>query len=144
LAFGSLSSGLALANSGLGAVHGFAAPIGGMFLAPHGAVCAALLPSVLSVNRCRGFDCDFGQRFRERYFELARILTGNSDATPQDAINWVATMKTKLNIPRLRAFGIGASGFSLVAERAANANSMKGNPVELNHADLIEVLEASV
>ena len=42
---------MALANSGLGAVHGFAAPIGGMFDAPHGAVCAAVLPHAFAVNK---------------------------------------------------------------------------------------------
>ena len=50
LALASLFGGLCLANAGLGAVHGFAAPLGGMFAAPHGAVCAALLPAVLRVN----------------------------------------------------------------------------------------------
>ena len=50
LALASLLGGLCLANAGLGAVHGFAAPLGGMFAAPHGAVCAALLPAVLRVN----------------------------------------------------------------------------------------------
>jgi alcohol dehydrogenase class IV len=49
----SLFGGLALANAGLGAVHGFAAPIGGMFAAPHGAVCAALLPHVMKSNMLR-------------------------------------------------------------------------------------------
>ena len=50
LALASLFGGLALANAGLGAVHGFAAPVGGMFDAPHGATCAALLPAVLRVE----------------------------------------------------------------------------------------------
>src|SRR5215213_8761925 len=50
MALGSLFGGLALANAGLGAVHGFAGPIGGMFSAPHGAVCAALLPFVMAAN----------------------------------------------------------------------------------------------
>jgi alcohol dehydrogenase class IV len=50
MAFASLLGGLSLANAGLGAAHGFAAPVGGMFPAPHGAVCAALLPHVMQVN----------------------------------------------------------------------------------------------
>ncbi len=43
--------GMALANAGLGAVHGLAGPLGGMFDAPHGALCAALLPYVMEANR---------------------------------------------------------------------------------------------
>ena len=50
MAWASLLGGLSLANAGLGAVHGFAAPIGGMFPAPHGAVCAAVLPHAMAVN----------------------------------------------------------------------------------------------
>ena len=50
MAWASLLGGLALANAGLGAVHGFAAPIGGRFPAPHGAVCAAVLPHAMAIN----------------------------------------------------------------------------------------------
>ena len=39
LSLAALWSGVALANAGLGAVHGFAGPIGGVLSAPHGAVC---------------------------------------------------------------------------------------------------------
>ena len=46
----SLMGGLSLANAKFGAVHGFAGPIGGMFDAPHGAICAALMPAVMKVN----------------------------------------------------------------------------------------------
>src|SRR5581483_3978724 len=50
MSFASLLGGLALANAGLGAVHGFAAPVGGMFDAPHGAICAAVLPHGIEAN----------------------------------------------------------------------------------------------
>jgi alcohol dehydrogenase class IV len=50
MAVAGLFGGLALANAGLGAVHGFAGPIGGSFAAPHGAICAALLPHVMAAN----------------------------------------------------------------------------------------------
>jgi len=50
MALAALYGGLALANAGLGAVHGFAGPIGGRFPAAHGAVCAALLAPVTAAN----------------------------------------------------------------------------------------------
>jgi len=50
MALASLLGGLALANAGLGAVHGIASVVGGMFPAPHGAVCARLLPHVMEIN----------------------------------------------------------------------------------------------
>ncbi len=144
MAFGSLSSGLALANSGLGAVHGLAAPIGGMFSAPHGAVCAALLPAVLYANlRCIPGQ-NSKQHLHERFCELGRIFTRSPEATAQDAIDWVAETKQRLAIPGLAAFGVTPSDISLIAQKAASASSMKGNPVELSQSSLIEVLEASL
>ena len=81
MALGSLFGGLALANAALGAVHGFAAPIGGRFPAPHGAVCAALLPHVMRANvralEARGGD---GDRL-DRFVRVARLLTGDPDAS---------------------------------------------------------------
>jgi alcohol dehydrogenase class IV len=81
LALASLLGGLCLANAGLGAVHGFAAPLGGMFEAPHGAVCAALLPACLEVNlralRSRAPDHPSLARFGE----LAGLLTGRAEAS---------------------------------------------------------------
>src|SRR5206468_727769 len=76
-----LFGGLALANAGLGVVHGFAAPIGGMYEAPHGAVCAAILPHGMEAN-IRAL----GERASDhaslvRYREIARTVTGDQDAT---------------------------------------------------------------
>ena len=87
MAWASLLGGLALANAGLGAVHGFAAPVGGMFPAPHGAVCAAVLPHAMQVNvaalRRRASDSPA----LRRYDEVARLLTGDPHANADDGVS---------------------------------------------------------
>src|SRR6202790_3339660 len=92
MALASLFGGLSLANAGLGAVHGFAAPIGGMFHAPHGAVCAALLPAGMRANIAALRDREPQNRALERYREVARILTDRPDATPEDGAEWVRNL----------------------------------------------------
>jgi alcohol dehydrogenase class IV len=140
MAAASLFSGLALANAGLGAVHGFAAPIGGMFPAPHGAVCAALLPFVMEVNLCalreRQPQCEALPRFSE----IGRLLTGHAAATGDDAITWVRELCADLKIPSLKTYGIAQADIRVLCEKAAEASSMKGNPLPLLPGELEEVL----
>ena len=138
MAWASLLGGMALANAGLGAVHGFAAPIGGMFPAPHGAVCAALLPHAIEVN-VRAL----GSRAPEkliRYDEVARLITGNPHATAADAAAWTAGLVHRLEIPPLRSYGVTEADIAMLAEKAAQASSMKGNPIALNREELCEIV----
>ena len=141
MALASLFGGLALANAALGAVHGFAAPIGGMFSAPHGAVCAALLPHALEVNlralRQRAPDSESLRRFEE----IARILTGGPTATPADGIKWVRDLCAMLQIPPLSAYGITQGDLPVLCDKAAAASSMKGNPISLANDEMREILE---
>ena len=141
MAAAGLFGGLALANAGLGAAHGFAAPIGGMFNAPHGAVCAALLPHVMAMN-IRTLE-QKGSSF-ERYDEIARIITGLSSATAIDGVLWVSELVQELNIPKLSVYGIGAAQVAELVAKAAKASSMKANPVVLNSAELADILEAAL
>jgi len=143
MAMASMLGGIALANVRLGAVHGFAGPMGGMFPAPHGAVCAALLPAVMEIN-IRLIREQELHSCLEKYREVAQMLTGIPGATATDGIRWVKEMVEYLGIPRLSAFGLSASGFSTLAEKARAASSMKGNPVLLREEDLIEILEKSI
>jgi alcohol dehydrogenase class IV len=140
----SLFGGLALANAGLGAVHGFAGPIGGMFHAPHGAVCAALLPHVMEANiralRQREPQSDSLRRYRE----VARLLTSSNDATEEDGITWVRNTVSELQIPRLSSYGISRTHSSMIVEKAAQASSMKANPIVLTGAELTEILERAL
>jgi len=144
MALTSLLGGLALANAGLGAVHGFAAPIGGMFPAPHGEVCAALLPHVMTANisACRTRQPS-GDTLRH-YEEVARLLTDRPTATADDGAAWTQQLVTELQIPRLAAHGIKPSDFAPLVEKAAQASSMKANPLALTAAELTAILASAV
>src|SRR5438034_6805803 len=125
MALASLYGGLALTNAGLGAVHGFAAPIGGMFSAPHGAVCAALLPHVMELNvRALRARAPGGESLR-RHDEVARLLTGSETATAGDGIAWVRDLCRELRIPPLRAYGISVNDSPVLVGKSAQASSMK-------------------
>lgn len=140
----SLFGGLALANAGLGAVHGFAAPIGGMFSAPHGAVCAALLPRVMVANlralRSRSPQSDT----LSRYDEVARLVTGQSSAKAEDGVRWVGELVRDLQIPRLRNYGLSEQHVPELVEKAAKASSMKANPIVLTAEELAEILQLAI
>jgi len=144
MALASLFGGLALANAGLGAVHGLAAPIGGRFPAPHGAVCAALLPAVMEVNlrAARARTPDAGTA--GRYTEVARLLTGDPAATADAGVLWVRTLVADLRIPGLRAYGLERDHFAALAAQAAASSSMKANPLALTPEELAEILDQAL
>ena len=99
MAVASLFGGLALSNAGLGAVHGLAGPIGGSFSAPHGAICAALLPHVMAINLRALRQRDPHGAALYRYEEAARWLTGNMNAKADDGVKWVRALVKDLKIP---------------------------------------------
>lgn len=144
MSYASLLGGLALANAGLGVIHGFAAPIGGMFDAPHGAVCAALLPHGMAMNiaalRVRAPESESLVRYRE----VARMLTGNADATAEDGVEVVRELVKKLEIPGLRTYGLNAGDVPTLTEKAARASSMRANPLPLTQDELAAVLTAAL
>jgi alcohol dehydrogenase class IV len=143
LALAALNGGLALANSGLGAVHGFAAPLGGMFPAPHGAVCAALLPPVMAANLIALQTRYAESSVLQRYREIARWLTGDEEATAEDGVTWVRQLAADLEIPPLRTYGIGKADFPALVEKAGKASSMKANPLPLTAEELTGILTAA-
>jgi alcohol dehydrogenase class IV len=136
----SLFGGLALANAGLGAVHGFAGPIGGMFPAPHGAVCAALLPHVMEANLRALEQRHPGGESLRRYDEVARLLTGRGTATAKDGVESVHALVSDLRIPRLRTYGITTQHLPEIVDKASRASSMKANPISLSLDELNAIL----
>jgi len=144
MSFASLLGGLALANAGLGIVHGFAAPIGGMFPAPHGAVCAALLPHGISTNLRALRTRAPHHPAIDRYRQIAVALTGNPNASPDDAITATATLCADLHIPPLHRYGIRDEHLAGVSREAQRASSMKANPIALNDDELQATLRAAL
>jgi alcohol dehydrogenase class IV len=148
MALAALLSGITLTNAGLGAVHGFAAPLGARFAAPHGALCAALLPHVMRANveALRGEES--GEAVLARYATIGRALAGAPALSAGDAvetaIECARALVRDLQIPRLGTFGVVEEAIPDVVAMARRASSMKFNPVELPEPVLAGVLRASL
>ena len=144
MALAALFGGMALANAGLGAVHGLAGPIGGMFPAPHGAVCAALLPHVMEANLRALRQRQPGSPALSRCQTAARLLTGRPRAAADDGVEWVRALVSDLQIPGLARYGIQPANTAELAAKAAQASSMKANPIVLTPAELTAILEEAL
>ena len=143
MALASLFGGLALANAGLGVVHGFAAPLGGQWKAPHGALCAALLPHGMAANVAAMRARAPQHPALERYAVIARLLTGRNEASAEEGIDRVRALCAELDIPGLRAWGIAEADLPAVVEKAACASSMQANSLPLTGEELLAVLTAA-
>jgi alcohol dehydrogenase class IV len=144
MSLASLLGGLALANSGLGAVHGFAAPIGGMFSAPHGAVCAALLPHVVEANVGAHRNRSDDNFYLNRFEEIAKILTGSPNAEIEDGITWLNSLVENLNIPSLSTYSITTEDIPAIVEKAKVSSSMRGNSIQLTETEMTAILRESL
>ena len=141
MALASLFGGFALANAGLGAAHGLAGPIGGRFAAPHGAVCAALLPHVMEANLRALRDRQPASDKLQRYDQVARLLTGHATAAADEGIQWVRKLVQDLQIPPLSHYGLQRDHIVGLAEQAAKASSMKANPIALTAGEVADILQ---
>ena len=140
MSYSSLLSGLALANAGLGVVHGFAAAIGGMFDAPHGCICAAILPHGIAANLRALRQRAPESPALERYHEAAQLTSTEPRASAEDLVPWVTGVTKNLRIPGLCAWGIGEQHVNAIVQRAARASSMKANPLPLTDSELAQTV----
>ena len=138
MAWVSLSGGLALANGGLGAVHGLAGPIGGVAPAPHGAVCGVLLPFVLAANLERA-DGIAAERLRQ----VRRWIAEAFGVTDNEALAALAVWSRENGLPGLNSMGVCPEQYADIAVASHTSSSMKGNPVALDDATLIAVMAAA-
>jgi len=153
MSLASLFSGMALANAKLGAVHGFAGPLGGMTSAPHGAICGRLLACVMQANVLAlqnrppeaGTNASVeAKATMARFDEIGRLVTGKDTATASDAVSWTGDLATTLGLPGLRRYGLSSVDFPAVVAQAKKASSMQGNPVTLTDEELTGILEWAI
>jgi alcohol dehydrogenase class IV len=144
MALCSVFGGLSLANAKLGAVHGFAAPIGGRFESPHGAVCARLLPLVMQANVAALRERAPNSPLLARFTEIARALCASPQAEIEDGIAFVEALARELGVPGLSRYGVSSSHVPELVSKASAASSMKGNPIALTSRELTQILEQAL
>jgi alcohol dehydrogenase class IV len=139
MALASLLGGICLANAGLGAVHGFASPLGAFLPISHGVACAALLPQVIEAN-LRATRGPLEQRLRRRFASVAEALCDERFDDQQQAIEvglaFLSDLQRDLAIPRLKSFGLDDDALRATIIANARGSSMRFNPVELSDAQL--------
>lgn len=140
MSLASLMSGLALANAKLGVVHGFASVLGGMLNAPHGAICARLLPPSMAVNVAAIQNRANLDESLARFNQISQILTGYPEASASDGVAWIENLGNILDIPPLSQYGLSQADFQVVIEKTSVASSTKGNPVTLSADEMATIL----
>ncbi|RVT86783.1 iron-containing alcohol dehydrogenase [Rhodobacteraceae bacterium CCMM004] len=141
MAWVSLTGGIALANAGLGAVHGLAGVIGGHVPgATHGAVCGTLLPHVLRANAAA---VPAGDPAAARLGEVAGWIDAALPPGPGDPSRRLARWARDRGLPSLSDMGVAAEDHGAIAAAAQASSSMAGNPVPLSDAHLVEILAAT-
>ncbi|MEQ8169718.1 MAG: iron-containing alcohol dehydrogenase, partial [Candidatus Eremiobacterota bacterium] len=140
----SLFGGMALANAKLGAVHGFAGTLGGMFNAPHGAICARLLPVVMKFNVKALNEREPSSPVIRRFTEVSQILTNNISGTIADGIDWLYSLCSDFAIPSLSRYGLSEEHIESVVRQSEKASSMKGNPVLLTEHELTLIVREAL
>lgn len=139
----SLLGGLALANTKLGAVHGFAGALGGITGASHGAICGTLLPYVTESN-IRALTNAKQEASLDRYTDIARWVTDKPDASHDALIQWLYDVVADLSIPSLGTLGLKETDIDAVVAQSQKSSSMKGNPITLSQDMLTSILQTAL
>ncbi len=146
MAIAALLSGITLTNAGLGAVHGFAAPLGANFPIPHGTICAALLPHVIHANIDALCQNSHHHPTLARYATIGRALAADPSLSDSAALTAATTLTAKLlhelHIPSLTTFGLTAAHFPAMIALARKASSMRFNPIPLSDQTLSQILHS--
>ncbi|MDQ5909239.1 MAG: hypothetical protein QG599_1334 [Pseudomonadota bacterium] len=144
MAYAALLSGVCLAQTGLGSVHGLASPLGAFFPIPHGVVCGTLVGAATRINLVALRERDLNNPAWRKYAHAGDLLYGRHFPSPEEGhaalLALLNEWTERLNLPRLSAYGIQASDFPHVVAHS-RGSSMKTNPLVLSDAEITEVLQ---
>jgi alcohol dehydrogenase len=143
LAYAALLSGICLAQTGLGSVHGLASPLGAFFPIPHGEVCGTLVAAATRINIDAMREREPDNPARDKYARAGNILTGRQHQNPRNAREALVLVLTewteRLELPRLRGYGIEEADFPRIVAHCWGG-SMKTNPVVVSDEEATEIL----
>ena len=143
LAYAALISGICLAQTGLGAVHGLASPLGAFFPIPHGVVCGTLVAVTTRVNLNALRQRDPDNPALAKYARLGALLSGTDYADPEAAhealVATLADWTERLRLPRLGTYDISEADLPRIVAHS-RGSSMKTNPLVLEDSELSDIL----
>jgi len=140
----SLWGGLALANAKLGAVHGIAGPLGGMFPSPHGDVCGRILPEVMEMNINALQQRLPDSKALSRYEEIAGMVLSDRNSSAMDGAAWVKKLCQRLKMTPLSTYGMSEDNLDTLIQQSQRSSSMQGNPVQLTDEELRGILRQAI
>lgn len=143
LAYASLMSGICLAQTGLGSVHGLASPLGAFYPIPHGVCCGTLVAAATAVNIAALGERDPRAPALAKYARVGGLLAdcahASADARLAALVATLEAWTAELSLPRLSVFGVAAGGVAgIVAE--SRGSSMKTNPIVLSDGEIETVI----
>jgi alcohol dehydrogenase len=145
MAYASLLSGICLAQTGLGSVHGLASPLGALFPIPHGVVCGTLVADATRINLEAMDAREPGNCALARYADIGRLLSDRTGASPADdrdrLVRILAQWAERMALPKLSSFGVAAGDLNRIVA-ASRGSSMKTNPVVLTDDEIGRLVTA--
>mgnify|MGYP002713101348 CR=1 FL=1 len=145
MAYASMLSGICLAQTGLGSVHGLASPLGAFYPIPHGVVCGTLVAEATRVNIDAMQQREPDNVALDKYARLAEILSERRIRDHQEArdslIALLADWTEQLQLPGLAHYGVHENELDHVVAHS-RGSSMKTNPIVLSDAEIHRLLVA--
>jgi alcohol dehydrogenase len=140
MAYAALVSGIALANAGLGVVHGLASSLGGRFSVPHGLVCGTLVGKATEVTIASLIKNDPNHPSLAKYARVGAIVTGKKTASIgagcRALLQTIETWTRTLRLPLLSEFCLTRGD----VEKTAAETGSRNNPIALTPEEIAEIL----